>query len=133
MKETKQALKEIANIIAADAGPGVGFALFLDADGRPYYLSNAERPDVVRALEEWLSLSSGDLRVTKAREPTDANDARLALERKCAEIGKELAEEARLILFLFDFGDGGHIAHFTTEPSFREMVARWVKQQRSIS
>jgi hypothetical protein len=127
-EEMREQLRGIANIVKRACGEGVGFALFLGPAGGPnFYIASAEREDVVKLLREWLTYvrRSGVPRKEKSEEM----DARLALERKCAEIGKTIASKASLVLFLFTYGDGGDMAHFTNIRKFEDDIERWVVSQ----
>lgn len=50
--------REIANVVKERVPAGVGFALFLfdfGADGNIGYVSTAQRDDMIRLIEEWLT------------------------------------------------------------------------------
>jgi hypothetical protein len=130
----KAAMEDIA-LKMNDAVEGKGYALFFPTkNGRSNYVSNADRPTVVEALEEWLDKTSGRLpdRDTPP-EPPDVQDARLAHQRRCAEIGQILSRIAPIVLFLFDFNDQHLMAYFTNIPDARGGIEQFIRQERGRS
>lgn len=139
MSSPNELLREIANIVKGAVGPGIGFALFLDAGvGGMSYVSNVLRSDVVASLEEWLEKTNGALNAKPAkreRESSESVDTRLVLERKCVEIGETIGAVTQLALFLFNFGEGGNIAYFANMPkeTTRLGVSNWVRSVKQPS
>lgn len=138
-ESVREQLREIAHTIQHAAGPGQGFAFFLDVAGEVHYGSNGAREDVVTALEEWLDRTEEvpeTLNTTPRRpsipETSEAVDARLALERRGAEIGKLITQVCPVTLFLFDIGEGGAFTYFTSMPNARNGVRSWVRSMRKL-
>lgn len=133
MTEIENELREIARICTRVAGQGTGragFALFLEAGGAWHYVSNAERADVVKTMEEWLGcLTKGSSRPQSSFQV----DSRLELERRCARLGKAIASAARVAVFMFDFGEGGNLAFFTNIPDLQRGIRRWIDTERGRS
>jgi hypothetical protein len=129
----REALKGIGDTIKACIPPNVCFVLFLHTSIGSHYLSNGHRDDVLTALEEWLTKTSGKLDVEKVPETIDHVDSRLKLERLCAKIGQSFAGVTKLVLLLFSFGENGSTAYFTNVPQARENIAAWVKERRGLS
>jgi len=135
-------LREIAERLTEACGKGTGFALFLlTAKNTTSYLSNARRPDVVKLLEVWLArtcvvpgFSGIKPRPRKTKETSQEVDARLALERRCATIGKAIATKTNLCLFIFEYeGVGDNLAYFSNITNPRDGVESWVKHERDKS
>jgi hypothetical protein len=128
---TTAQMRELSQQLGREAGPGVGFAVFVGGSESEWsYASNGQRLDVVRALGEWLTRLDGRLPV---RESVEERDARFGLETLCARLGRSIDQRGlRVVLFLFDFGsEGGHLAFFTNEPKrARSGVATWIEQER---
>lgn len=112
-------LDAVAKAAGLHAGPGVGIALFIAAAGEVHYTSSARRAEVLPVLEAWLA---GTARA--AREP---------LERRCIEIGEMAASVTDVALFLFDLGEGGDIAYFTSMEGAREGIEAWVRIEKGRS
>lgn len=129
----REILKDIGDMIKNAVGPGICFVLFLESDGQIDYLSNGDRDDVTKALEEWLEKTSGRLDVEKIPETSVRVDSRLTLESSCARIGRTLGQAAKLGLMLFSFGENGSAAYFTNMPGFRALVEKRVQQHRGVS
>ncbi len=127
----REKLEELCQLVEDAAGPDVGFALFVQAHNAWHYVSNCPRKDIIAGLTEWLYLTGRSLVKAPGRtETSDEVDERLGLERKCAEIGKMIADRAHMALFLFENGEGGaSSAYFSNVPNAREGVATWVKSQ----
>jgi hypothetical protein len=125
-------LRDIGDMIKGCIPQGTCFVLFLQSSEGTHYLSNGDRDDVLRALEEWVQKTSGAL-TPKEPETSARIDARLELERTCATIGKAFAEVSKLILLLFTFGVEGSAAYFTNVPDAHGKLAEWIKKQRGIS
>lgn len=54
----KRALREIADEIKTKLPPGYGFGLFIfefGEQGNMFWISNAQRPDMIKALREWIA------------------------------------------------------------------------------
>lgn len=130
--DTARELREIADLLTEMVGAGRGFALFIHAGDRYHYVSSAHRDDMRSTMREWLARTAAKVNVRDPGETTDVADKRLALEDRCVEIGKVIAlSGSLLVLFTFDFGDGGHLAYFTTSPNAREVVEAFVEQRAS--
>ncbi len=131
--ELRETLRDIAKLVETAAGKK-GFALFFEAAGNFHYASNGHRDDIVKSLEEWLERTkrTGALCTKEDHETSEQVDVRLELERKCAEIGKVIASRADVVLFLFDWGEGGNMAYFTNIPKAREGVQRWIHAFKSM-
>jgi len=124
-------LQMMGQLIEAEIGPGVAFALFVDwrDQGAPSYLSNGDRADIVAALDEWLGR-------TERREPTLAVERGEvpALEAKCAKIVQSMVEEdVDVVLFLFTNGEDGETAWFSSLAGGRDVVRQWVGAERGRS
>jgi hypothetical protein len=115
-------LRDIGDIMKRAVGPRTGFALLFSLPQGSAYLSNALRGDVVKCMQEWLAWTPS----TGRHEKSDI--VRLTLERRCADIGRNLARIAtlRFALFLFDFGEVGNLAYFVSHDDMREHVAQWI-------
>jgi len=128
------AMRDIAEQLVNATG-GKGYALFIAVkDKRANYISNAERGDVVRALQEWLDKTSGALDAPQGPpESPEVRDARLAHERRCADIGRTLSRAAPIVFFMFDFGDVGNMAYFTNIPDARGGIEQFCRQEQDRS
>lgn len=54
----ERALREIADSIKAKVPPGFGFGLFIfefGDKGTMFWVSNAQRPDMIKSLREWIA------------------------------------------------------------------------------
>jgi hypothetical protein len=127
---TRDVLRAMGGLIEDEMGPGVAFALFVDwRDGKPCsYLSNGNRSHIVTALDECMDKA-------RRREPTLATERGEipALEAKCAELGKSMAEEdVDVVLFLFTNGEQGETAWFSSMANGRDFVERWVALERVL-
>lgn len=61
--EVAAEMKDIGKAIANELPPGFGFALFVfDFGGKGHisYMSNAQRPDMLRALKEFIANAEAD-------------------------------------------------------------------------
>jgi hypothetical protein len=127
---TREQLSKLSDTLTDEVGPGIGFALFIRTGEAWSYTSNCHRPDVVAGLTEWLKLTEkGLVKAPGHKESSVQVDDRLALERKCVELGKRIGEELRMGLFLFEM-NGSSSAYTSNVPDFRERVAAWVKIQK---
>jgi hypothetical protein len=129
----REALKGIGDTIKQCIPPNVCFVLFLHTSAGSHYLSNGHRDDVLNALEEWLTKTSGQLNVEKSPETSEHVDSRLELERLCAHVGEGFASITKIALLLFSFGEGGSSAWYTNVERARENIAAWVKERRGLS
>lgn len=140
----KTELRAIAKVVGEAAGPSTAFALFLPMAGRLTYCSNANREDMVKTLGEWLQKTKPTSwsRVEHGEDPrgswgrsfssgetTRQVEARLALEDRCAHLGKKVGEHAKLTLFFMDYGEGGNLAYFTNMENVREGIKTWLESQ----
>lgn len=133
-------LTAMGKALEAELEPGTAFALFVEwRDGQPpSYLSNANRTDVLTELGRWsqklrAALAAGAVFVPG---PPPASKPVGPLEAKCAELGKQMAEEdIDVVLFLFTNGEGGETVWFSSWPDLSgfELVQRWVANERSKS
>lgn len=131
-------LKALARAIAETA-EGKGFALFIILDGKPMYLSNAVREDVVKTLREWLALIPKDAVMIEGgtgRPLVEDPDPfrgyeRIKLEKLCVQIASALEMRNEIVFFLFDLGDAdtGNLAFKTNIPYARESIQLWVDAQ----
>lgn len=136
----REGLRVMGMALEAELEPGTAFALFVEwRDGKPpSYLSNANRADVITELARW----SGKLHAAMAAGavfvpgPPPASKPVGPLEAKCAELGKQMAEEdIDVVLFLFTNGEGGETVWFS---SWRDMtgfqlVDAWIADERRKS
>lgn len=131
----EQQLRDIGQYVAARAGTGVGYALFLQVGVNVHYVSNADRGDVLKLLEEWCTREDLAMIGKPRLEPSTDVDRRLALQRRCAELVRTIARATRVALFLFDFGDGGNLAYSmsVSKADARKAVGAWLVRQRGIS
>jgi hypothetical protein len=133
-EEARGLLQELSEDLKAAVPPGIGFSLFIDLPQGWCYTSNCDRSDVVKLLTEWLDLTAmGRVSHPGAKVTSQQTDDRLALERRCAEIGKTLAHKVKMGLFLYEMGGPGNSAFFTSVPDFRERVKLWVDIQKNRS
>lgn len=135
-------LRAVADSIKSRCGQDIGFALLLSwMPGVVSYISSANREDVRKLMSEWLERYqevtpgvcisrwiSGD-----KEETTEANEARLTLEDLCAEIGKTFVGNCSVLLFLFNFGEKGHTAFFTSMRDARAAVEAWLRSGKNAS
>jgi hypothetical protein len=129
-------LKALARSIHEAAG-NKGYALFIIYDGKPMYLSNAYRPDVVLALREWLAKIPVDAVMTEfgTQKPLSEDSdpfqgyERIKLQKLCVQIAAVLEMRNQIVLFLFDLGDSGNMAFKTNVPYARQSVQLWVDSQ----
>ncbi len=138
-KKAEKELRDIAACITHAIGPGLGFALFICTGPTWSYISNAQRFDVVKTMNEWLektaTVDGAVFGSAHENETPEKATARLALERKCADLGQTIGDVTKLCAFLFDFGDGGNLA-FYTNANMRDVragVAGWVKDVKGRS
>lgn len=57
-KEAEAALRGIGDVLKAQTPKGMGFAFFLfdfGEKGGLYYVSNAQREDMIKTMEEWIA------------------------------------------------------------------------------
>jgi hypothetical protein len=110
-------------------GTGLGFALLMQLeDGKYHYASVAHRDDAREMLAEWLALTEAAVNVRDPSETQPRIRERVALEAQCAELGLLLnACGHRAVLFLFDFGDGGHLAWHSSAPDPKGVVRNFLK------
>jgi hypothetical protein len=104
-----------------------GFAILMQlGDGLYHYASNGDRKDVRKTFEEFLARVSVNVR--DPGETALRAEKRLETEEKCARLGKFLESHGyRLVLFLFDFGDKGAIAWFSSAPDTRGVIESFLK------
>jgi hypothetical protein len=59
-------------------------------------------------------------------------ETRLAMEDRCAALGKKLGAGMKLALLMFDFGEAGNLAYYTNMDTaeVREGIAGWLTSQR---
>lgn len=138
-----ETLKKVGDLLKGALPSGVGFALFIAVSAEVAYLSNAKRDDVVKVLDEWLSEVKGrtfdaamlDVATEFHRNETPEEERqRLALEKACTELGKVMVgeNEAKIALFLFNFGPNGNIAFYMNE-DMRPRVKNWIAKHRGLS
>jgi hypothetical protein len=121
--ERGHAFEGIARTLREIAQPH-GYALLLFDAGEVLYASTGERADVVKMLRAWAKKVGG---FAPHDEPRRVRSKRKALEHKCAEIGRALAQEGELVFFLFDLGVApGNVAYFTNRPNAAADVALWL-------
>ncbi len=126
--ELRALLGELSDHLTTACGPGVGFALFIETKGGWSYTSNCARKDVIEGLTAWLSLTGRGLSKELTRkESGEQVDDRLALERRCADIGKTIGEKFRMGLFLFE---GHNSAYIANVEDIRDRVQAWLKSQK---
>ena len=68
--EVAKEMKHIGMAIANELPDGFGFALFVfdfNEKGHISYMSNAQRPDMLRALKEFIGNAEADARIAGAR------------------------------------------------------------------
>jgi hypothetical protein len=120
---------DLARTLKTVMAAGQGFALLMRlADGRYHYASIAHRSDVRALLVEWLERQRAKVNVRDPRETEVRARARLKIEATCAGLGCLLeAEGHRLLLFLFDYGDTGHLAYWTNAPNAIEVVENFIR------
>lgn len=134
LDELRVFLKGLGDEIVAKAGKDVGFAVWIETAGAWSYTSNCDRSVIVKAMKEWLMLTERALVKSPGRtENSRQRDDRLALERKCAEIGKAIGTKFKLGLFLFESDPSPISAYIANVEDFRERVANWVKIQERKS
>ena len=138
VEQQKLVLRDIADLVKNAANPNggdaVGFAMFLAHNEGVSYVSNGIRENVVESLEEWLEKTPNGLDAGPQADPDETprkTSSRLALEHLCGHIGLTITQVAKVGLFLFDFGEGGNMAYFTSLPNFRECVANWVRFEKA--
>lgn len=120
-------IKDLGRTIASMTGKGRGFAFLIGLGGEFFYASNGTRADVRQSLMEWLTRLT--VNTCDAAETPVAVRARLAIEERCAEIGRVVSlAGSPIILFVFDFGDGGNMAYFTNVPEAPKVVERFLKE-----
>ncbi len=125
MTATRQDFAELARTLKSVMSEGQGFALLMQLGGQYHYASIADRADIHTTLTEWLARAS--VHVSDQDETPERASSRLKLEAKCVELGYLLeAEGHRLLLFLFDYGDRGHLAWWTNAPDAIEVVKRFL-------
>lgn len=108
---------ELARTLKSVMSPGQGFGLLMKLDGQYNYSSNADRADVRQTLIEWVTRVEAQVNTRDAGETEKRSRSRMKLEAKCVDLGHLLEKEGhRLVFFLFDFGDKGHLAWFTNAP-----------------
>ena len=149
-EELKTELRAIAGMVATmvekTSGPNTGYALFLPVGGRLTYCSNGAREDMVKLLGEWLRKTTPTSVVDEDRDDPRGKwgrsfssgetprqvETRLAMEDRCASLGKKLGEKMQLTLLLFNFGDRGNLAYYTNMDSLkvREGIAAWLSSQK---
>jgi len=118
---------ELARTLKSITWPEQGFALLMKLGGQYHYAASADRADVRATLTEWLDRARAKVNTRDPGESPDRFIARAKLEAKCAELGHLLeAEGHRVVFFLFDFGDKGHLAWFTNAPDPLEVVERFL-------
>ena len=144
--EDSERMRKIGRTVAAAAGDGVAFALFVGKNSATHYASNGMRADIVAALEEWLGRTANiigelNLAVATAQIPDEtpaARDARLELERKCSVIGIALTSHlepgdgVNVSVFLFTVGDAGACAYWTNNPNLRGEIEIWCRTVRAM-
>ena len=116
--------------------PTLFFAVFMDLSGELIYLANGERAEIKRLLRIWVDRTTFKLeqkKMAKNEKPSDM-DARLGIERICADIGKKLTLASKVALFLFKNnehceGGVGINAHFASLPNARNRIDAWPKGQ----
>ena len=111
--------------------PTLFYACFLGMPWGVSYVSNGQRAAIQRLLPELARRMDGGLAVAGTRESVEHVDARLTVERACAEIGKRLAPRLKLALFVFknsvDCPDGvGVNAWFSNLPNGPETIREWL-------
>lgn len=120
-----QDFADLAHTLKSVMSPNQGFALLMRLNGEYHYASSAQRADVHTTLTEWLARARVNVRDPSENRPTIR--ARLKLEAKCVELGHMLEVEGhKLLLFLFDYGDCGHLAWFTNVPEPLAVVERFL-------
>jgi hypothetical protein len=137
-------MRSLAERIQGELRPvGLGFALFLrpapEVAGDPLlvlYMSTADRGDMLRTVDDWLERAQATPR--QVNVPSDDDAERLEVERICAALGRSLHREesgVELVLFVFDYGDHGHLAWFSTvkrDETIRILNA-WRGRTRALS
>lgn len=108
-------------------GPDRGFSMWIRLAGYYRYASNARREDVRAMLGEWLA-TAGVVNVRDPNERPEQVQTRLALEELCATLGLTLKSQGSVVvLFLFDFGDGGSLAWYSNEADMRTVVQKFME------
>lgn len=114
---------ELARTLKSIMAPGEGFALFMQLDDHYHYASSAPRSNIHATLTEWVARNDARVNVRDPGETPGRALARTQLEAKCAEIGHLLEVEGhRLLLYLFDFGERGHLAWYSNAPDAMKVV-----------
>jgi hypothetical protein len=124
--------------------PTLFFAAFIALGGEVVYLANGDRAEMCRLLAFWVEHANFNLDfdpnrkgVVKKREETRQEaDERIAVERHCAELGKELARTAPIAFFVFKNNEDcvsgvGINAHFVSLGKARVKIAAWLKRQET--
>lgn len=126
-QEVRAFLRELSDSLTEQVGPDVGFALFIETAGGWSYTSNCSRADIIGGLTAWIRLTERGLVKELTRKETGQEvDARLALERRCAEIGKTLAAKFKMGIFLFEDKNSAYISNVE---DIRERVQAWLRSQ----
>jgi hypothetical protein len=118
---------ELARTLKSVMSEGQGFALLMQLDGQYHYASIANRDDVRATLTEWLARNGARVNVRDPSETDKRARARMKLEAKCVELGHLLEKEGhRLVFFLFDYGEGGHLAWWSNASDAPEVVRHFL-------
>jgi hypothetical protein len=122
-------LAVIARMIVRSLPAGEGFALLMRlADRKYHYASNGDRADMRQTLTEWLARTESQVNTRDPGETSTRARKRLEIEARCAEMGKVLATEGHhLLLLIFEFGDKGSLAWFSSAPDPRAVVRNFLK------
>jgi hypothetical protein len=109
------------------------YACFLWLPSGIAYVSNGDRAEIQRLLPELVRRMDGSLAAPEPeRESPEHQDARLAVQRVGAEVGRRFAgEQKKLALFVFknsaDCPDGrGVNTWFTNVPNAPEAIRAWL-------
>lgn len=118
---------DLARTLKSIMAEGQGFSLLMRLDGHYHYASSAHRDDIRATLTEWLARAEAGVNVRAPNETTERACSRTKLETTCVELGHLLEKEGhRLVFFLFDYGDHGHLAWYTNAPDSIAIVKQFL-------
>lgn len=138
-----EAISAMIESAAREHDPTIFFAVFMEMkiDGTDtlVYLANGDRLEIRRLLAHWVERSTFTVDPKRRpRETSEDVDVRLAVERRCADVGTRLTRASKVALFFFKNdvdcpGGVGVNAYFASLPNARNRVAEWLAAQEQRS